>query len=391
MYGSEDDDELWGQEGNDKIYGGTGEDVLHGGDGSDIVNGGDQNDYIWGEAGNDQLWGGPGDDVMSGGLGDDKLYGEAGNDTLIGNEGSNVLAGGVGDDTYYSSGAYDELWGGGGFDTYILKPTAVSGITKLIFEDVDGGLIDLSEYKAAGLKVELKKNSTDQLILFVSSGEQIVINGWATSKVSFKINGSTVTAAEVNQNISSSTTGKITLVDNAVSALSISPMSMRSALFAEGAATPSNAAIDVFMANSEIESVQNIFVKNANDFLMSHGSLDINNSAPVDESASPLKNVLSYFESNQLQRTANLSTEDATAIADAKYANLGFEFWKHNEDWTSVAVQDENALSSDTLFKVTDGDLPQLTLSTQDSLVKQELSPNKVNQSVDLRLSLLVS
>lgn len=404
MWGSEDDDELWGQEGNDfvygdegndKVYGGTGEDVLHGGDGNDIVNGGDQNDYIWGEAGNDQLWGGAGDDTMSGGDGDDKLYGEAGNDTLIGNAGSNVLSGGSGDDVYYSSGAYDEMWGGGGLDTYMLKATNVSGITKLIFEDADGGIVDLSEYKDAGLKVELKKNSTDQLMLFVSNGEQIVINGWASNKLNFKVKNSTISSTEVNQNLLNSSTGKIVLIDPQT----IAGFSMMSPMGFSMEAIPSASArsaqefqnIADWMGQKEIANSKNVISK---DLASTFDSIKNNQSVHVIEVApinSSVKNVLSYFESVNLKKSTDFSEADAKAIADASFNDIGINFWNQGESWASTQKQ-EDAIGPDYLFTVTDG-LDNLYLSQKSTLIdknQQAIAPT-LSQAIDTRLTLLSS
>jgi Ca2+-binding RTX toxin-like protein len=210
LFGGAGNDQLWGQTGNDVLYGGAdndrlygngGQDTLWGEGGDDLLVGGDDDDGLNGGTGQDTLWGGLGNEVMDGGAGDDNLYGEAGNDTLRGGLGSNILAGGTGNDTFYASGSRDEMWGGGDFDTYHLTPTGL-GTQKFIFEDAQGGQVDLSAYAQAGIGIHLLRNSADQLILNTSQGESIVVTGWSNQTTSLTIGSNTWGYAQVQDALS---------------------------------------------------------------------------------------------------------------------------------------------------------------------------------------------
>lgn len=378
IYGGSGSDEIWGQSGNDtidagadndRIYAGDGADIIHGGLGDDVINAGNQNDVLYGDEGKDELWGGAGDDTLYGGDGDDRLYGEIGNDILDGGAGSNVLSGGSGDDTYYSKGYYDEMWGGGGYDTYKLNPVyfyaLIAGLpetnrntnvtafevstikTKMIFEDSEGGLIDLTNYLTAKITVTLKKTSGDQLILTATNGETIVVNGWATGKISFKVGNTPYSiwdASSINTNLAISKNKEMTIVNP-------------------------NASISV----------------------VSLPSFKTNYSALEQQLNTPLKNVLAHFEAKRLQETDNIQNTDAVEIANAKYSNIGVEFWKHGKNWTDVAVNDIDSmaiepLSQDIYMKQNDFMLNNSINSSVEEKTKLELS-----STVNVRLSLLMS
>ena len=185
LHGSGQDDQLWGQagndhlyggEGNDRIYGNAGDDQANGGAGNDLIAGGEGNDTLRGDEGDDDLFGGAGNDSLYGGSGVNRLYGDAGDDQLWGGLTRNILSGGAGSDVLNAQGAYDELYGGGGFDTHRLS--AQEGSRRFIFEDAEGGVIDLSAYAAQGIGVSVQKTSVDQLVLSTTGQETLVVNGW---------------------------------------------------------------------------------------------------------------------------------------------------------------------------------------------------------------------
>lgn len=182
LWGQSGDDTLFGGAGSDKLYGGAGVDYLWGDAGDDLLVGNEDSDQLAGGDGNDTLWGGTGSDNLYGEAGDDQLYGEEGDDYLAGGAGSNVYNGGRGKDRFYAIGSRDEMWGGGDYDTYFLAPTG-AGTQKIIFEDTEGGQVDLSRYRQVGQGLSLQKTSADQLVLTSTAGEKIVVNGWARQNV----------------------------------------------------------------------------------------------------------------------------------------------------------------------------------------------------------------
>lgn len=372
-------DEIWGQDGNDtvdagadndRVYAGDGADTVRGGLGDDVINGGNQNDILYGDDGQDVLWGGTGDDTLYGGAGDDKLFGETGNDILDGGAGSNVLSGGTGDDTYYSKGYYDEMWGGGGYDTYKLNPyytyynvavialiepsantslTTFGGLplkTKMIFEDSEGGLIDLTNYLTANITVTLKKTSGDQLILTTTNSEMIVVNGWATGKISFKVGDTPYSiwnSSNVNANLAISTNKEMTIV-NPTASISVASLP----------------------------------------------SLNTNYDTVEQQLNTPLKNVLTHFEAKKLQETYNIQNTDAVEIANAKYSNIGVEFWKHGSEWSNVAVNDIDSMAMGPMSQEASMNQNNFMLNNSTSSSVEEKSKMELSSTVNVRLSLLM-
>lgn len=206
VYGGEGNDVLWGgalpgndlldgQGGDDRLYGRGGDDILIGGPGIDLLDGGDGDDVLHGDAQDDDLFGGAGDDQLHGGSGVNRLYGEAGHDILVGGQDRNILSGGAGNDVLYAHGSYDELYGGGDFDTY--HPNVHDGAQRLLFEDAGGGVVDLSQYYEQGVGISVQKTSADQLVLSMSNGERLALNGWAHQAISLQAGDQTWGWAEL--------------------------------------------------------------------------------------------------------------------------------------------------------------------------------------------------
>ncbi|WP_274377620.1 calcium-binding protein, partial [Marinagarivorans algicola] len=169
------DDTLTGWLGVDHIDGGLGDDQLRGGNGNDTLAGGADNDNLDGESGDDTLNGGDGDDVLYDNDGYNTFEGGAGDDTISGH---GTFRGGSGNDTLSSTNIgrgdtyYFDL--GDGQDRITDHGYHTSNITHFFTDSVIFG---------AGITpgiITVYRDAND-LILSLSSGDQITVDRWFTS------------------------------------------------------------------------------------------------------------------------------------------------------------------------------------------------------------------
>ena len=125
--------------GNDYLAGCAGDDHLFGGDGNDKIFNGCGNDRSFGGIGNDDIRGEDGTDSLYGGDGNDQLNGDA--DALSGLSliENDFLDGGLGDDILTGGQGMDTLIGGLGNDTLVVGPNTSNASTDLLVDQLSGG------------------------------------------------------------------------------------------------------------------------------------------------------------------------------------------------------------------------------------------------------------
>ena len=142
IHGTNGKDNLHGTEAPDCIYAYNGGDVVRARAGDDYVEGGNGDDVLFGNAGDDHLKGGQGRDLLLGGAGDDHLDGDDGDDILKGGAGDDLVHGKDGDDrlVYVAAdnvGSTDEYDGGYGYDTLVLRLTALEAANPALQAEMD--------------------------------------------------------------------------------------------------------------------------------------------------------------------------------------------------------------------------------------------------------------
>jgi Ca2+-binding RTX toxin-like protein len=160
LNGNEGNDTIFGGAGNDgSMNGGDGNDLMRGGDGNDTMWGDTGDDVIYGEAGDDSLDGLADNDVLFGGAGADQVYGNSGNDSLNGGAGNDNLFGEGGADTLNGGSGIDTF----NFFMSAFDPnstlTSLDTITDFAGAGIAGGdLIQLSQGGALVLRGQFAIN-----------------------------------------------------------------------------------------------------------------------------------------------------------------------------------------------------------------------------------------
>jgi hypothetical protein len=222
LVGDDGIDQMFGDDGNDDLYGGSQDDSLRGGAGLD---------RLFGQSGSDDLDGESGDDDLSGGLSSDRLRGGSGNDDYSSDSSDDLFDD---SDDYLSDGDFEIRGTVSNLDTSARTFTLLGLTVNYAAARVDGTLANGAFYKAEGTfsngvvtarHVEPKLpgdsqdnfeargtvsnlNTSAQTFTFLGltvsyAGAEVsgTLSDGAVVKVEGQLNGSTVTAREVQNGI----------------------------------------------------------------------------------------------------------------------------------------------------------------------------------------------